>query len=48
MNPKAIRFVPFTLILELCLVISLPLRAQVVGATLSGTISDAQGRAIAN
>jgi carboxypeptidase family protein/TonB-dependent receptor-like protein len=48
MNPKAIRFAPFTLILGLCLVISLPVRAQVVGATLSGTLTDAQGLAISN
>jgi hypothetical protein len=46
MNPKAIRFVLFTQIFGLSLVISPPLRAQVAGATLSGTIADAQGRVI--
>lgn len=48
MNPNAIRFVLFTQILGLCLVISLPLRAQVVGATVSGTITDPRGGTILN
>jgi hypothetical protein len=48
MNPKAIRFVLFALVLSLCLAISHPLRAQVSGATLTGTITDAQGGAVAN
>ncbi|MBZ5643997.1 MAG: carboxypeptidase regulatory-like domain-containing protein [Acidobacteriia bacterium] len=46
MNPKASRFLPFVVVLCLCLVLSLPTYAQVAGATLSGTITDAQGAAV--
>src|SRR6266581_3332514 len=48
MSPKTIKFVFFTWILGLCLLISGPLRAQVSGATLSGTIADALGGAVPN
>src|SRR6266446_3901337 len=43
MNPKTARFVLSAWILGFCLTLSLPLRAQVVGATLSGTVSDQSG-----
>ena len=46
MIPKAVRFVVSAGILALSFVISLPLRAQVSGASLSGTIADAQGAAV--
>src|SRR5262249_46307313 len=46
MTPKAIRLVVFAGILALSFVISLPVRAQVSGASLSGTITDSQGAAI--
>src|SRR6266704_1946994 len=48
MSPKTIKFVFFTWILGLCLLMSGPLRAQVAGATLSGTIADALGAAVPN
>src|SRR2546426_4578200 len=48
MSPKTINLVFFTWILGLCLLISGPLRAQVAGATLSGTIADALGAAVPN
>jgi hypothetical protein len=48
MNGKAIRFVLFASVLGLCLVSALPLRAQVAGGTLSGTVTDAQGAAVPN
>jgi hypothetical protein len=48
MNARAIRFVLFASVLGLCLVNALPLRAQVAGGTLSGTITDAQGAAVPN
>jgi len=43
MNPKTARFVLSAWILGFCLMLSLPLHAQVVGATLSGTVSDQSG-----
>src|SRR6266446_4085443 len=43
MNPKTARFVLSAWILGFCLMVSLPLHAQVVGATLSGTVSDQSG-----
>jgi hypothetical protein len=46
MNPKAIKSVLGMWIL--CLLFSVPLRAQVAGATLSGTITDATGGFIAS
>jgi hypothetical protein len=48
MNPKAMKFVLFVWIFGLCLVNSLPSRAQVAGGTLSGTITDPSGAAVAN
>jgi hypothetical protein len=48
MNPRAIKFVAVCWILVLTLVISLPVRAQVSGATLSGAITDASGGAVPN
>src|ERR1700730_13470770 len=48
MNPKVIKFVLFMWIVGFCLVISLPLRAQVAGGTLSGTITDSSGGGIPN
>ena len=47
MNPKTDRLVFFACILVLFLMASLPLHAQVTGATISGTISDASGGVIA-
>src|SRR6266849_4359585 len=46
MDPKALRFLPFFLVVCLCFAVSLPMRAQVAGGTLSGTITDAQGAAV--
>jgi len=46
MDPKAFRFLPFVLVLCLCLGFSLPSRAQVAGGSLSGTITDPQGAAV--
>src|ERR1700730_5972120 len=43
MNRKTASFVLFASILAFCLMVSLPLRAQVTGATISGTITDASG-----
>src|ERR1700726_1959323 len=48
MNSRTVESVLFASILCLAVVISLPLRAQLTGATLSGTITDAQGGAIPN
>jgi hypothetical protein len=48
MNPKTARFLFFTCILGFCLMVSLPLRAQVTGATLTGTVTDASGAVIPN
>ena len=47
MSPKTGTHVVFGLILALCLMMSLPLHAQVTGATISGTITDASGAVIA-
>src|SRR6266436_8042971 len=47
MNPKTASFVLSACILGLCLMVSLPLHAQVTGATVSGTITDASGGVIA-
>src|ERR1700704_1835625 len=46
MNPKNASFVLSACILGFCLMVSLPLRAQVTGATISGTITDASGGVI--
>ena len=48
MNSKTASFVLFACILGFCLVVSHPLSAQVVGATLSGTVTDASGGVIPN
>jgi len=48
MNPKTITFVSFVWVLGLSLLITRPLRAQVAGATLTGTIADSMGAAIPN
>ncbi len=48
MIPKAIRVVFFVCIFVFCLVNSRQLPAQVAGGTLSGTITDSSGAAIAN
>src|SRR6266567_6914641 len=47
MNRKTAGFALLAWILGFCLMVSLPLRAQVTGATLSGTITDATGGVIA-
>jgi hypothetical protein len=47
MNPKTIRVVLFVWIFGLCLVNSRPLRAQVAGGTLSGSITDPSGAVVA-
>jgi hypothetical protein len=47
LNPKNVSLVLFACILGLCLMVSLPLHAQVTGATVSGTITDASGAVIA-
>src|SRR5467141_2988375 len=46
MNPKTASLVLSAWILGFCLMVSLPLRAQVTGATISGTITDASGGVI--
>jgi hypothetical protein len=46
MNPKVVKFILGVCIL--CLVFSAPARAQVVGATVSGSITDPRGDAIPN
>jgi len=43
MNRKTVSFAVFTWILGFCLMVSLPLHAQVAGATLSGTVMDQSG-----
>src|ERR1700674_3414156 len=48
MNPKTIKIVLFVWIFGLCLGNSRPLRAQVAGGTLSGSITDPSGAAVAN
>ena len=48
MSSRTFKCMLFVSILCLGLVISSPLRAQVTGATLSGTITDPQGGAIPN
>src|ERR1700694_5190543 len=47
MNRKTASFVLFAWILGICLMVSVPLHAQVTGATISGTITDASGGVIA-
>src|SRR5258706_796268 len=46
MNPKTASLVLSAWILGICLMVSLPLHAQVTGATISGTITDASGGVI--
>ena len=46
MRPKTIEFVFFTFVLGFWLLLSVPLRAQVSGASVSGTITDPQGGAV--
>jgi hypothetical protein len=47
MDPKGTRFLVFVFLLaSFCFVISQPLHAQSAGASLSGTITDAQGGAV--
>src|SRR6202521_4432431 len=48
MNPKTIKIVLFVWIFGLCLGNSRPLRAQVAGGTLSGSITDPSGAVVAN
>ena len=48
MNPNVAKLVPWTWILVLSLVLSVPLRAQVGGATLSGTITNPAGAVVSN
>ena len=48
MSPKVIKVVLFVCIFVLCLVNLRPSRAQVAGGTLSGTITDPSGAAVAN
>ncbi|HET6144931.1 MAG TPA: TonB-dependent receptor [Candidatus Acidoferrales bacterium] len=47
MDPKGTRFLVFVFLLVFCFAYSYPLHAQVAGASLSGTITDAQGGAVA-
>src|SRR6202035_1551825 len=48
MSPRSIRVALLVSILGLCVVNSRPLRAQVAGGTLSGTICPPSGAAVAN
>ncbi len=48
MNLALVKFALFACVLGFCFAISVPLGAQVSGATLSGTITDAQGGAVAD
>src|ERR1700747_1503331 len=48
MNSRVFRYFLLEWILCLAVISSIPMRAQVTGATLSGTITDAQGGAIPN
>ena len=48
MNPKTVKMVFFVWIFGLCLVNSRPLRAQVAGGTLSGSITDPSGAVVAS
>src|SRR6201997_2162850 len=48
MNSRVFRYFLLAWILCLAVISSIPMRAQVTGATLSGTITDAQGGAIPN
>src|SRR5580700_652711 len=48
MNSRIVRYMLFGWMLCIAVAVSFPLRAQVTGATLSGTITDAQGGAIPN
>src|ERR1700730_14825815 len=48
MNRRTFKFALFVWIFGLCLVNSFPLRAQVAGGTLSGTVTDSSGAAVPN
>jgi hypothetical protein len=48
MNRDFIKFALFMWLVGLCFAVSVPLRAQVAGGTLSGTITDATGAVVPN
>src|ERR1700730_16476363 len=48
MIPKMSKLALFVWVIGFCLLISLPLRAQVAGGTLSGSITDPSGAVVAN